>query len=92
MACDSLGRKSQVCGDNGTMSREAAAGVGPSFNTARPVATPSVLRHFSWDLRPRLSPSVASRLKIVGKGPSKSCSKYTAVRVRRRSIPVLWER
>ena len=36
VACDSLGRKSQVLGDNGTMSREAAADVDPRFSIARP--------------------------------------------------------
>ena len=36
VACDSLERKSQVFGDNGTMSRKAAAGAGPRSSNARP--------------------------------------------------------
>ena len=67
VTCDSLGRKSQVFSNNSPMSREAAAGAVLIPHVLPSLRDSILFRLFSWDLRPRLSPVVASRLKTLYK-------------------------
>jgi hypothetical protein len=66
-----------------TKSREAAAGAGPItvLPSCRRFATPFAYRLLSWDLRPRLSPAVASRLKMCT-NLSPLCPKWPPIYVK----------